>query len=141
MEGLAPMSPNRVPERYFSQLKAQIVDYQGRLAYTWGWNLERETPTEERLLKVSKIKVSDWPELVDLSIENWQGEVGEVYIHGSYKPIYVRSDDFKELVTERRPFPKPRDGKDRWGKYTWKWNKEGFSNAYWEKIYIEDEEN
>lgn len=133
------MSKDRIDVKSF-QRHAEIIDYQGKLAYTWGWDASKEKPVETRDIKVSKIKASDWSELLGMAISDWSSNTGVIYRYDRPTPTYIHAEDFSTIVKEERPLTRPRRGKDRWGKYDWKYVGDGYFNPYWEKVYLPGEE-
>jgi hypothetical protein len=134
------MSRDRIDVKPALQRHALMIDYNGKLAYTWGWNVSKEKPEENRQLKVSKFKASQWSDLVDKYIEDWTGNIGIIYAEFHSRPVRIFAEDFSEIVTETRPIPRPRRGKDQWGKYDWRYVGDGYFNPYWEKVYLPTEE-
>jgi len=136
------MSKDRIDVKSPFQRHALMIDYNGKLAFTWGWEVSKKKPEENRQLKVSKFSSTEWYDLIGQYIEDWQENTGRIYRAHNFesRPVYIHAEDFSETVTETRPVPRPRKGKDRWGKYDWKYVGDGFIGPYWEKVYLPGEE-
>ena len=102
---------------------ATIIDYNGKLAVTFGWATNWDKPQMERTIVVSRAKMEDWKHLRGCRVE-FTGNQGRVQCLGATRPTYLDTTDW-ERVVEVKPIKKPRDSKNwyyeyhsgRWQKY------------------------
>lgn len=99
---------------------ATIIDYQGKLAVTFGWIANWEKPIEEKVIHISKIRASEYPLIIGQKVSNWTGNCGLVYSREYYKPYTFDTTDWK-TIHESRPAKKPRRGKKHGLRYDWHW--------------------
>ena len=102
-------------------MTAKMIDYQGKLALTWGWEANRDRPIEERWLSISDIKSEDYPLVIDQIVSNISSNSFTVCCRQTYQYLRFDSTNWNHL-TETRPIKKPKPGKNKiYGEYDWEW--------------------
>ena len=107
-----------------------LIEYDGRLAFTFGWQDNWADPKQTRTIHVSGGKVRDWQHVLDLNIPDssisWTGSVGVVRHYALPRPVVLDVTGWMKIL-EERPVKKPRRGKG----YDWRW-----LDGRWQKEYI-----
>lgn len=98
------------------QRMAQLIDYNGKLAISWGWMTNLDKPEENRVLNVGKVSADKYKDLLGVYVE-WVNNMGVAHWNGRRYVFEVEDADEWTKISETRPIKKPRDGKE----YTWKW--------------------
>jgi len=106
------------PERYRIQNWFDVIDHEGFLAVTLGWEICNDTPEEKRIVQRSDIPVDYYTDLLGHQIFAWSGNRTVIYKNDRRFRIDVTSWD---VIEERRPIKKPRAGKRQGDRYDWKW--------------------
>lgn len=100
---------------------AQVIDHEGKLAISFGWQTNWEKPEENNLLIVSKrVKAEEYSFLLGYCVQ-FIGNTGAI---SSYGHTYIFQTDDKnewERVVLTRPVKKPRRGKRQGCPYDWEW--------------------
>ena len=106
------------PERYFIQTAFQVIDHDGFLAVTLGWEICNDTPEEKRIVKRSDIPANQYADLLGHQIHAWSGNQTVIFKNDRRYRIDATTWD---NIEERRPIKKPRAGKRQGCRYDWKW--------------------
>lgn len=126
---------------------AYLLDYKGYLAFAWGWEIDTTEPRYKRQVKVSPLKVvhesrgQDFRWMInEYSHLSFTENMMTVRRTDLYSPLYFDTTTWK-YEWEYKPYPKPRRGKTRDGRYDWLWNSQGYSlHGCWEAYYLPEEE-
>jgi len=106
------------PERYRIQTWSDVIDHDGKLAVTHGWEIGSDTPEEIRYVTRSDIPVDYYTDLLGHQIHAWSGNRAVIYKNDRR---YVIDTSDWDQIEERRPIKKPRAGKRQGSRYDWRW--------------------
>jgi hypothetical protein len=99
----------------------KIIDKDGKLAWTTGWEKDSDFQIEKRYLHVSNIRVKDYQQLVDKSPNDITGNCLTIHVAGWPRPFVLHTDKWEQVI-EEKPIKKPRPGKNKtYGQYDWEW--------------------
>ena len=111
---------------------AQLVDHEGKLAISLGWQKNFDKPEENNLLIVAKkLKAGGtYAHILGYFVE-FTGNTGVVYAHG--RRYVIQTDDEREWerVVLTRPVKMPRRGKRQGCAYSWEWER-----GRWVRIWL-----
>lgn len=107
----------------------QLIDYNGKIAVSFGWSANWEQPEEVRLLLVGKAPAERYAHILGHAVE-FTGDIGVIHADRRYVIDTTDKTEWTKIV-ETRPVKKPRGGRRKGLQYDWEW-----VNGRWVKKFL-----
>ena len=126
-----PYKPDGNPVQTWSD----VIDHDGKVAVTHGWEICNDTPEEVRYVTRSDIPADLYADLLGHQIHVWS--VNRAVIIKNMRR-YILDTETWDRVIDRRPIKKPRAGKQQGSRYDWQWEPNYVGNTgRWVQFWID----